>query len=198
MPGVQNFPTSSATSIIQCRMHAGIHKYEESAYKIWSPGVCTPADLCQPFRFQFSFCLSGCPPPPLRSPTLLILVHVSREIRWPRRAACKKKGVFRVLVGKHEGKSRLVGAKIDGKRRQIAGCGLDSSCLGYRPVVGCCEHGNERAGSVKCGESFFLISWGNVSLSRTLIDGVSYVTENTRHCFQVRQLCCVENSNMGI
>ena len=47
------------------------------------------------------------PSPPLPSPTLLILVHVSKEIRWPRRAAHinKIKGVFRVLVGKHEGKA---------------------------------------------------------------------------------------------
>jgi len=59
-------------------------------------------------------------------------------------------------VDKHEGKKRLVGAKIDGKRRRIAGSGLDSSCLGYRSMVGCCEHGNERAGSVKC--KFLLIS----------------------------------------
>ena len=81
----------------------------------------------------------------------------SREIRWPRRVARinKNKVVFRVLVGKHEGKRRLVGEKIDGKRSRFAGCGLDSSCLGYRPVVGCCEHGNEYAGSAKCEESFF-------------------------------------------
>jgi hypothetical protein len=69
-------------------------------------------------------------PLPSPSPTLLIVVHVSMEIIWPRRAAriSKNKGVFSVLVGKHKGKRRLVGAKIDGKRRRIAGCGLDSSC----------------------------------------------------------------------
>ena len=97
------------------------------------------------------------PPSPPLPATLLILVRVSREIRWPWRVAHinKNKVVFRVLVGKHEGKRRLVGAKIEEKRSRIAGCGLDSSCLGYRPVVDCCEHGNGRAGSVKCEENFF-------------------------------------------
>jgi hypothetical protein len=74
-------------------------------------------------------------------------------------AACgrhkQEQKCVQILVGKHDGKRRLVGAKIDGKRRRIAGCGLDSSCLGYRPVVRRCEHGNESAGSVKCGESSF-------------------------------------------
>jgi hypothetical protein len=33
----------------------------------------------------------------------------------------------------------------------VRGCGLDSSDLGYGPVVGFCEHGNEPSGSVKGG-----------------------------------------------
>jgi len=32
------------------------------------------------------------------------------------------------------------------------GCGLDSSDLGWGQVAGCCEHGNEPSGSIKCGE----------------------------------------------
>ena len=30
---------------------------------------------------------------------------------------------------------------------------LDSSGSGYVHVVGCCEHGNEPSGAIKCGES---------------------------------------------
>ena len=33
------------------------------------------------------------------------------------------------------------------------GKGQDSSGSGYGHVVGCCEHGNEPLGSIKCGKS---------------------------------------------
>jgi hypothetical protein len=33
-----------------------------------------------------------------------------------------------------------------------AGHGLDRSCSGYGQVVGFCESGDERSGSIKCGE----------------------------------------------
>jgi len=33
-----------------------------------------------------------------------------------------------------------------------AGCRLDSSGSGYRPVMGSCEHSNEPSGSIKCRE----------------------------------------------
>jgi hypothetical protein len=34
--------------------------------------------------------------------------------------------------------------------------GLDSSVSGQEPVEGCCEHGNEPSGSVKCWE---ILEW---------------------------------------
>jgi hypothetical protein len=44
-------------------------------------------------------------------------------------------------------------------------------------VVGCCEHGNEPSGSIKCGE--FLTIWGTISSSgRSLLNGISYATHD--------------------
>jgi hypothetical protein len=34
----------------------------------------------------------------------------------------------------------------------MARCGFDLSGTGWGHVVGCCEHGNENLGSVKCGK----------------------------------------------
>jgi hypothetical protein len=34
----------------------------------------------------------------------------------------------------------------------VGRCGLDASGLGYGPVVGCCEDGNEPLCSIKGGE----------------------------------------------
>jgi hypothetical protein len=34
----------------------------------------------------------------------------------------------------------------------MGGCGLGASETVHGPVVGCCEHGNEPSGSIKCGE----------------------------------------------
>jgi hypothetical protein len=34
----------------------------------------------------------------------------------------------------------------------MIGCGLDLSDLGWRPFLGCCEHGNKYLGFIKCGE----------------------------------------------
>jgi hypothetical protein len=34
----------------------------------------------------------------------------------------------------------------------VGRCGLDSSALGWGPVTGCCEQGNEPSGSIKGGE----------------------------------------------
>jgi hypothetical protein len=38
-------------------------------------------------------------------------------------------------------------------RNRVGGCGLDSSCPGYEPVAGFCEHCNETSGSIKGEES---------------------------------------------
>ena len=115
MSGVQKFSKLLAPQgWYKADWTLGIHKYEEPLYKIWSPGVCTPAGLCQSFPLSvFILFIRMSSPFPSPPPTLLILVHVSREIRWPRLAARinKNKGLFRVLVGKHEGKRRCVGAK---------------------------------------------------------------------------------------
>jgi hypothetical protein len=61
------------------------------------------------------------------------------------------------LGGKPEGKIPLGGPrfrlenniKIDLRE---GGSGLDSSGMGWRPVVGCCEPGNEPTGSIKWWE----------------------------------------------
>ena len=69
------------------------------------------------------------------------------------------RGIYRVLVGKPEGK-RLLGRP---RRRwednikmhlQEVGCGygLDQAGSGLGQVVGTCECGNEPSGSIKCGE----------------------------------------------
>ena len=34
----------------------------------------------------------------------------------------------------------------------MGGHGLYSSSLGYRHLAGCCEHGNEPSGSIRCME----------------------------------------------
>jgi hypothetical protein len=34
----------------------------------------------------------------------------------------------------------------------MARCGLDSFDSRWRPVVGCCEHGNKHVDFIKCGE----------------------------------------------
>jgi hypothetical protein len=34
------------------------------------------------------------------------------------------------------------------KENKVQGCGLNSSGLGYGPVAGSCEHGNEPFGSI--------------------------------------------------
>jgi hypothetical protein len=69
------------------------------------------------------------------------------------------RGVYRVLVGKPEGKRPL------GRPRRrwddnlkaysgsgICGCGLDRAGSGQRQLTGTCDCGNELSGFVKCGE----------------------------------------------
>jgi hypothetical protein len=80
----------------------------------------------------------------------------SRRMRWAGHVARMGEGrnVYRVLVGKPEGKRPLErprrrwedGIKID--LREIGwGCGVDSAGLGQGPLAGCCECGDEPSGS---------------------------------------------------
>jgi hypothetical protein len=69
-------------------------------------------------------------------------------------------GVFRVLVGKPEGKTPLGrprrrwedNIKMDIQVSGMWGYGLDPSGSAQGQVAGCCECGNETLGSIKCGE----------------------------------------------
>jgi hypothetical protein len=63
--------------------------------------------------------------------------------------------VYRVLVGKPEGKRPLErprrrwedGIKMDLREIVWGGCGVDSRGSGWGPVVGCCYCGDEPSGS---------------------------------------------------
>jgi hypothetical protein len=64
------------------------------------------------------------------------------------------RNVYRVLVGKPEGKNHLKVQSVDGRMgskwtlgRLFGGCGLDSPGSGYIPVAVCCECGDEPSGS---------------------------------------------------
>ena len=82
----------------------------------------------------------------------------------------KRKGAYRVLVGKLEGRrplerprSRWEGySKMD--LREVGwggGPGLDRSGSGYGQVAGFYKCGNQRSGSIKCGEflEYFRTFW---------------------------------------
>ena len=72
----------------------------------------------------------------------------------------ERRGVYRVLVGKPEGKRRLGrprrgwedNIKIDFQEVGCGWYGLDRCGSGQGHVVGTCVCGNEPSGSVKCGE----------------------------------------------
>jgi hypothetical protein len=85
-----------------------------------------------------------------------------RRMRWVGCVACvgERRGVYRVLVGKPEGKRPLgrprhkleLNIKMD---LQEAGWGVWTGLIWLRigtQVAGSCEHGNEPLGSIKCGE----------------------------------------------
>jgi hypothetical protein len=50
--------------------------------------------------------------------------------------------------------------------------GLDSSGVGWGPVEGCCEHGNELSGSIKC------TNFWSGSLRRVQLCGASELVTN--------------------
>jgi len=71
----------------------------------------------------------------------------------------ERRGVYRVLVGKPEGKRPLGrpryrwedNIKMDLEEEGCGGYGLDRAGSGYGQVAGTCECGNEPSGSIKCG-----------------------------------------------
>jgi hypothetical protein len=83
----------------------------------------------------------------------------SRRMRWVEHVACmgEERNVYRVFVGKPEGKRRLGRSrrrwedtiKIDLREIGRGGgrCGVDSPGSAYGPLAGCCECGDERPGS---------------------------------------------------
>jgi hypothetical protein len=74
-------------------------------------------------------------------------------MRWAGHVARmgEERKVYKVLVGKPEGKRPLGRPREDGSEcilgRLAWGCGLDSTGSGQGPVAGCCECGDEPSGS---------------------------------------------------
>jgi hypothetical protein len=81
----------------------------------------------------------------------------SRRKRWAGYVARMGEGrnVYRVLVGKPEGKRPLERPKVNGRMGSKwnlgnwlgGGCGVDSPGSGEGSLEGCCECGDERSGS---------------------------------------------------
>jgi len=94
------------------------------------------------------------------SPNIVRVIQ-SRTMRWAGHVACmgEERGVYRVLVGKPGGRRPLGRPRhrwVDNIRMDLqeVGCG-DVDWIGLaldRQVADACECGNERSGSVKCGE----------------------------------------------
>ena len=92
----------------------------------------------------------------------IVRVIKSRRMRWAGHVARmrERRGVYKVLVGKPEGKRPLGRPrrrwedyiKMDLQEVGCGGCGLDRTDSGYGQVSGTCECGNESSGSIKCGE----------------------------------------------
>ena len=83
-------------------------------------------------------------------------------MRWAGHVACmgERRGVYRVLVGKPEGKRPLGrprhiwedNIKMDLQGSGMGGHGLNRSPSGQGQVACTCKYGNEPSGSIKCGE----------------------------------------------
>jgi hypothetical protein len=76
----------------------------------------------------------------------------SRRMRWAGHVARmgEKRKVYKVLVGKPEGKRPLGRRRHrweDGIRMNLKEIGLDSTGSGQGPLAGCCECGDEPSGS---------------------------------------------------
>jgi hypothetical protein len=103
------------------------------------------------------------------SPDIIRQVN-SRRMRWAEHVARmgKEKKVYKVLVGKPEGKSTLGrprrrwedGIRMDLREIGLGECGLDSTRSGKGLVAGCCECGYEPSGS--CATELVIIFHSNV------------------------------------
>jgi hypothetical protein len=96
------------------------------------------------------------------SPNIVRMIK-SRRMRWAGRVARmgERRSVYRILVGKYEGKSHLEDPGVDGRVilrwifRKLdveVWTGLDRVGSGQGQVAGTCECGNETPGSIICGE----------------------------------------------
>jgi hypothetical protein len=95
------------------------------------------------------------------SPNIVRVIR-SRRMRWEGCVARvgERRDVYRVLVGKHEGKRPLGRPRLrweDVILRRIfkkwdVGHGLDRADSGQRQMTGTCECGDEPLGSIKCGD----------------------------------------------
>ena len=91
---------------------------------------------------------------------ILFRVIKSRRMRWVGHVAREgeRRGAQRVLVGKAKGKSPLERSKCtwEGINMDVQEIGLvfgmNCSGSGQGHGTSSCEHGNERSGSLKCGE----------------------------------------------
>jgi hypothetical protein len=87
--------------------------------------------------------------------------------------------MYKVLVGKHEGKSPLGrprrrwedGIRMDLREIGLGGCGLDSTGSGQGPLAGCCECGDEPSGS--CATE--LVSYSSLILNVLKISVINTV-----------------------
>jgi len=86
-----------------------------------------------------------------------------------RHVACmgERRVVYRVLVGKPEGKDHLEGPGVDGRiilrwifRKWDVGVWTGSSWFMIGTVVGTCECSNEPLGFIKCGKFLDLLTTG--------------------------------------
>jgi hypothetical protein len=89
----------------------------------------------------------------------IVRVIISKRMRKAGHVACMMRGLWRVLMGKREGR-RPTGKRMRRWKNNInqdlqSGMekhGLDSSGLGYGEVAGSCECGNEPSASIQCEE----------------------------------------------
>ena len=89
------------------------------------------------------------------SPNIVRVIKL-RRMRWAGHVARmgEERGVYRVLVGKPEGRPRCRWVDNISMDLQEVGCGY-MDCIGLvqdRQVADACECGNEPSSSVKCGE----------------------------------------------
>jgi hypothetical protein len=84
-----------------------------------------------------------------------------RRMRWAGHVAGvgERRGVYRILVGKPEGKRPLAGPRSSWEdniiwilRKRNVGYGVDRAGSGYGQMAGTRECGNELLGSIKFGE----------------------------------------------